>query len=696
MAKMKKDRAEEEVQASGSEKALQTGGGEDKPQKSKKEKKFKQNDQPVDVGINLFKGLYFLFVFLIAFFLWTSWSSLTGGNYSIFGILCLAFAGFLCAFMSKKLVMSGYYNLYRVLAVLLFAPLALVTFYSSEMDSFLFGFIGIFSASVLLAAILPYFFEGMKIEKIAIVSLVVLFTLAYGYIFFANSVLVPREKALTFGGIYPPGMIFEKDGKNVWIFGDNRFLKSKNESLSFVVFKDVTPDQAIAKDKADRIAAQNKQNDPNKNHKNATPTPTPSASPTPTIVWTQSPSAVASASPEASPSQTPSAVPSATSAAPATPAPSPAASGAPAPSHGLAGIPEGAFVQKGENFSASPDRQGNMLAVAGERIDSGNDNEVFIVNLENHSKTVIFKDSTVKPFIPAISATYPGYTVWNSEGTKFFFFGKSQDEKISLYIADAKDNSSRRVETDGVVSACWVSPDELRIITGEKSAPKAAWLENRFCFAIKGGAIYKIKAGSTSPEKLMDINANVAKIAIHPATGNIVTFTGTEYALLAPSATSFASKAFAIVPNDEACVFSDDGKLLAYSINGKTGYLNPESGIDKVVEQSQDRATNLTITGDSRYLVYYATSPDSFFSLFNIHTLIKICDLSDGKIKYLAPNYLTGNVRSGREMIQPAPWQAFFWNPDPNSPEVFFDAIHNGKNRVKSVSIWKLSSLYKK
>jgi hypothetical protein len=353
-------------------------------------------------------------------------------------------------------------------------------------------------------------------------------------------------------------------------------------------------------------------------------------------------------------------------------------------------------VQKGENFSASPDKQGNLLAVTGEKIDGGNTNEVFVVNLENHTKTVLFKDSVIRPFIPTISATYPGYSVWNAAGTKFFFFGKGSDDKVSLYIADAVKNESRRIEAENALSACWTGPDELRIITGEKTAPKDVYLENRFCFEIKNGVIHKLAADSTTPEKVLDVNPDTARIAIHPTTGNIITFNGKDFSLLSAGSTAFSASPFAGIPTETACIISDDGKLLAYSLNGKTGYLNLETGAVKDVEQSSDRIANLTFTGDSRYLLYFASSTDSMISLFQIHTLVKIFDLKTGILHNLTPNYLTGNIKTGREFIPASPWQAFFWNPDPNTPEVFYDALHSGKNGVKSVGIWKLSSLYGK
>jgi len=651
---------------------------EKKPHKGKDKEPSLDSKHSAELGRSIVRGIYYSFIFLALFFLWSAYFALTSGSSNQLLLVGLALAGFLLAFLSRQLAQSAYFQLYRVLVLLLFAPIALIYLFRNNMDGFTVGLFGVLGACVLVAAILPYFFEGIKVEKVATYSLSTLIIMGISYLMLATNILLPYERVLFQKGIYPPGIIFRKESNLTWIYGDNSFIKnSKDGSSTFRIITDRHPDAALKKmieyEKKRQKAMGNRGKKPKKDKKK-----------------------------EKEKKKEPE-------------------------------VEKFPFLSfDGIDFSSCPDREGTKIAVAGSKITAkimedrketdekpdtekgkeGNgaekkvdkeekkesvhsrneplDNSLFIVKLPEMEKIDLLKSTKTKPFLPGFSASYPGYTTWNEDGKRLFFFGHTDDGKLQLFWGDINRKETGRIEMEDALSACWVGSEELRIVTGKKRRPKINYLENFFNFDIENGAIYRWNMGMEKPEKMMDLESEVKQVIVHPLSGRIFTFDGQSISILDPKSNTFDKKTFDKIPGAFTSIISSDGKMLAYNSGGVVRVFDVESGQTTDVEKTSDRTINFTFTGDNRYLLYSSISKDN---IIFVYARISIYDFSSKTLKKITPNFMTGDYMAGRILREPIMRAGLVKNGyfyDRYHPAVYFSQI----NKDKVMSIWKISFLY--
>lgn len=614
--------------------------------KEKKKKKKEAEPPPVISGKVAVKGIFAAFGVLAVFFLWSAFFSAGTNSFSLPMLLGLAIGGFLVAFLTKQLTQSAYYNLFRVLSLLLFIPIAVIVFFKSNMNGFSFGFFGIFSASVMIAAIIPYLFEGMDIDNIALYSISGFFVLGLIYLTHSSSVINSGEKTLYKANIFPAGVVFSKDSKTTWIYGDNQGLFSEVKvPTDFQIVTDRHPDvfmelNRLQKDEMAK-AVMNKGANKKKpaDAKNGSPEPSPSTSPSPS------------------------------------PSPSP--------------LPEveqkdrvfPSMELKGEDFSACQDRSGEKIAVAGSKMEETG-NSVLVITLPDFKKIKILENSDLKPFLPGLAKNYPGYTPWNESGTRFFFFTYGEGGSLRLFVGDTEKESNTEIKVENILSACWIGNDELRIITGTRESVKDIVLLNVFNFDIQGGAVYRWKEGTETPEKIADIDSGVKRVALHPLTGRIFTFDGQTMGVLAPDSTEFAKINLNIIPGVFSSIISPDGKLLASMDGKKVSVVELETGVTKELLLTGDKNSNFTFTGDNRYLMWMDNSQGNFVFYYSN---VVIYDLQKNvSVKYPV-NFKMCDLFAG-------PGSATVYNPrklgfiyDPYNNGIYYEQV----SKENVMSLWK-------
>ena len=610
--------------------------------KEKKKKKKEAAPAPIISGKAAVKGIFGAFGVLAVFFLFSAFFSAKTNSYSLPMLLGLAIGGFLVAFLTKQLMQSAYYNLYRVLSLLLFIPIAVIIFFKSNMNGFSFGFFGIFSASVLIAAIIPYLFEGLDIDKIALYSISIFFVMGLIYLTYSSSIINSGEKTLYKANIFPAGVVFSKDSKTTWIYGDNHRLSSEGEvkvPTAFQIVTDRHPDvfKELSRLQKDEMvkAMGNKGKDKKKpaNTKNGSPEPSPSPSPSPAPVIEQKDREFP------------------------------------------------AMELKGENFSSCQDRNGEKIAVAGSKLEETG-NSVLVITLPDFRKIKILENSDMQPFLPDLSKTYPGYTPWNENGNRFFFFTYGEGGSLKLFVGDTEKENNTEIKLENVLSACWVSNDELRIITGTREPVKDISLLNVFNFDIQGGAIYRWKEGTEAPEKIVDVDSGVKRVAVHSLTGRIFTFDGQTMGVLSPDSTEFEKKNLSIMPGAFDSIISTDGKLMACMNEKKILAANLETAEIRELSLTGDRTGNFTFSGDNRYLMWMDNSKGNFVYYYSN---VVIYDLQkNSSIKYPV-NFKMCDLFAG-------PSSATIYNPrqmgfiyDPYTNGIYYEQV----SKENVMSLWK-------
>lgn len=672
----KKKKGKKETETPNLEAALQ-GETPEAPEKGKGKSKKGEIPQTVATGKNVVKAIYGVFALLTIFYLYNAYSSFHEGQMSIPLMMGLALGGFLVAFLSRQLERSAYFQLYRVFSVLLFLAVGVSTFFRLDMDGFLTGIVGVFSASVMLGVIMPFIFEGIEVEKVVLYTLCLFFALGIGYLAYTSGNVTIREKAVTFEGIYPAAVSLAENGKLAWIYGDNRLLREGGKGP--VVFKILTnqhPEVAIALARKKALEEQKEriQQDKKKKKDKASPTPSPSVAAT-------------------------------------------AAEGVPG-----AGMTNLAF--SGEFFTTSLSKDGLKLAVTGwsatpedqnndkEKAEPAKENLTAVIDLETQKKTIIFTDKGSKPFFPAKSFNYPDYSTWNETGDRFFFFTVPAEGEggMKLYVVEPSQEKVTPVELEGVLSACWAGPEELRIITGEKEDVSLQVGElpganmnllkqevnmGIFSQGIKNGVVHTWKPGMEKPEKTVDMDSGTKVYSVHPRTGKILTFNGSTAGILAPGSTSFESKTLAAIPGPYSNTISTDGKMLAFARDGNVYIYNLETGENKTAAATRDIVMGFTFSPDGKYLLYSSVSRSQFLYF---HCNIIIYNIADGNITQIHPNLLTGYYRSGRlnaAVYPPLTYLGFYC--DPYRPGIYFEQLTRKNplgNTTYQVSFWKLLGLY--
>lgn len=618
-------------------------------EKKEKKKKSKESEpSPVISGKAAVKGLFALFGVLAVFFLFSAFFSAKTNSYSLPMLLMLAMGGFLIAFLTRQLLQSAYYNLFRILSLLLFIPIAVINYFKGDMYGFSFGFFGILAASVLITAIIPYFFEGMDIDKIALYSISIFFALGLIYLTYSSSVLDSGVKTIYRPNIYPAGVVFGKDGKTTWLYGDNQALSLEAKGPAvFQIVADMHPDEFINRNRLQKdemvkaMGNKGKENGKKKNGKNGSPTPSPSPS--------------------------------------MLPSPSPST-----PQSNAADVRDKDFPSielKGENFSACHDRNGEKIAIAGSKLEETG-NSVLVIALPDFKKIRILENSDLQPFLPGLSKNYPGYTPWNQAGNKFFFFTYGEGGSLRLFVGDMEKESNVEVKLENILSACWVSDDELRIITGIREPVKNIDSLNVFNFDIQSGAVHNWKEGMETPEKIVDMDAGVKRIALHPLTGKIFTFDGQTMGVLNPDSTEFAKKNLSAIPGVFDSIISPDGKLLALKDGKKIIVTDLETAEMKELLSNAERAGNFTFTGDNRYLLWTDNSNGNFVyynSNITMYDLEKNVSVKY-PINFRLSDYFSGPYSSGVNNLRKMGYMY-----DPHNNGVYYQ--QTSKENV--MSLWK-------
>ncbi len=663
MAKKKKLNKPADQEDNTQNKELEDGVSEDAEndqtedsQVEKKEKKKKKKEdagpKPIISGKSAVKGIFIAFGVLAVFFIWAAFFSAQTNSYSLPMLLGLAIGGFLVAFLTRQLMQSAYYNLFRVLSLLLFIPIAIINFFKGNMYGFSFGFFGILSASVLIAAIIPYLFEGLDIDKIALYSISIFFVLGLIYLSYSSSIINSGEKTLYKANIFPAGVVFSKDSKTTWIYGDNQILPSETKGpVTFQIITDRHPDVFMELNrlqKDEMVKAMGNKGKPQKkssNSKNGSPAPSPSPSFSPS----PSPESTDKVNGEKKETEFPS------------------------------------FELKGENFSACQDRNGEKIAVAGSKLEETG-NSVVVITLPDFKKIRILENSDLQPFLPGLSKNYPGYTPWNESGTRFFFFTYGEGGSLRLFVGDTEKESNTEIKSENILSACWVGNDELRIVTGTREPVKHIDLLNVFNFDIQGGAVYRWKDGMGAPEKITDVDAGVKRVAVHPLTGNIFTFDGQTMGILAPDATEFTKKNLSIIPGAFDSIISPDGKLMSCMNGDKVCVVDSETAVIRELMSTGDKTGNFTFTGDNRYLMWTDNSQGNFVFYYSN---VVICDLMKNvTIKYPV-NFQMCDFFTGKFSTAVYGLGKMGYIYDPYGQGIYYEQV----SRENVMSLWKAYKL---
>jgi len=617
----------------------------------------KSPSEPSPIGQMVVKGLYLLFALFAVFFIYCAYSSLTGGNHSILLMAALALCGFLIAFLSRQLMKSAYFQLYRSLAILLFLAIAIVYFYWSNLDGFTYGLVSIFAACVLITSLIPYYFEGLAVEKVILFGLVSVFVLMVSFILLANSIMIPRENVMTYEGIFPTGVVFGKEGKKAWVYGDNSIIKGKDDSTVFSIFEKKHPN-ILSPEAPPELPGKKKKEEKKKDKKDKKTQKTPDSS-------------QVSGSPAATP---------------ATKSDNKTDQGKDAKEKEIIL----SYKSVGKSFSSSADREGRMIAVAGLNIDNSAEHTVIVVELKTMKKKEILRDMNIQPMFPGLSSSYPGYTTWNPGDSKFFFLAKSDKGENGLFVADIEKGEPVKVNINNVLSAYWVSDDELRILTGEKEESLIKGLDNHFFPGIKKAELYSWKSGEEAPTKITEIDSEVKRVSIHPVTSTLLTFDGKNVGIMKGTEDSFSYRHLDKIPGEFTSIVSYSGKFLAYSDSKTVNLYNLDTGKNKVIEKTSDSTTNFTFTGDSRYLLY---SSHSGRFILSSHFLIKIYDIKTGKILHVVPNFLTGTFRTGGQYAPSILMHGYYY--DLHNTGAYFDTVKFTKpGASKEASLWRLITLY--
>lgn len=631
---------------------------EDSQAEKKEKKKKKKEDaepRPIISGKSAVKGIFASFGILAVLFLWSAFASVQTNSFILPMLLGLAIGGFLVAFLTKQLTQSAYYNLYRILSLLLFLPIVVINFYRFNMNGFSFGFFGILSASVLVAAIIPYLFEGMDIDGIALYSISIFFALALIYLTYSSSILNSGEKTLYKAHIFPAGVVFSKDSKTTWIYGDNKVLTGEPKApLAFRIATDRHPEvfmelNRLQKDEMVKAMGNNpkgKQKPADVKNGSPAPSASPSISPSPS----PSQEAVDKAAEEKKDTEFP------------------------------------AFELKGEEFSSCQDRAGEKIAVAGSKLEETG-NSVVVITLPDFKKIKILENSDLKPFLPGLAMNYPGYTPWNESGNRFFFFTYGEGGSLRLFVGDTDKESNTEIKLENILSACWVSNDELRIVTGTREPVKHFDLLNVFNFDIQGGAVYKWKEGTENPEKIADMDAGVKRVVVHPLKGKIFTFDGQNMGVLAADSSEFEKKNLNVIPGAFDSILSPDGKQLACRDGQKICVVDLETTVVRDLSSTRNKTGNFTFTGDNRYLLWTDVFPGSVI-FYNSN--IVVYDLQkNASVKYPI-NFKMCAYFSNISTNMPYGPNKMGYIYDPYNNGVYYEQVSN----ENVMSLWKAYRLY--
>lgn len=583
--------------------------------------------------------IYSAFVAMGLFFAWSGYTAYVQGNFSQFLMLGFAFGGFLIAMLSKQLQKSGYFFMYRVLAVLFFVVIAVMYFFVTSLDGFLTAILCILGFALMLAAVLPFFAKEIPVQKVAMISLGFVAAGLTFMLLVGTSTEVRRQKTISFSEIFPFGLSFDPDGRHVWVYGDNRFfIPEAGKTARFSIMRREHPDQylvGLARKEMENIE---KLSGTHKNGKDKK-------------------------------------------------------AGVTAP------VEDGHDVFfEGKRFSWSASRDGQAIAVAIEK-DAPEKNGLYVVNLSDRKRTLLASGQDRQYFFPWKSRTFPAYTTWSRDGGRFFVFTRDGAGKTGLLTVDAAGQKVQDVAADGVLSAFWGTDGRLYVLSGQKNPPPLQGRNDKekegemgflqgvhygmFDWEPREAALLRWSDEKGSLEDVEKLPGGIRQVMVHPLSGKVLAFDGARVQVLSPGGEKPQPRDFAFVPNPDSSGISDDGTMILFKGEKAVMIASLESGQAEEIEKTSDLVRHVTFTRDGSMALYNTCSR---YNPMAFRVMLKVFSLKDKKLSRVITNLLTASDRASIRI----PYAYF---SDPASGQVFFDERDIKKSLTNSenlVSLWIL------
>ncbi len=527
--------------------------------------------------------LYVVFGILFCFYMWSAYSAVTKGTFSIIFMLTLATGGFLISVLARKLEGSGYFQFYRVLAILFFLLVAFMYFFMASIDSFTFALLGVFSATLILSSFIPFLFKEIGVEKLIQLSLTVFVVLAISLLMFCTKVFTPSQKTVYFEKLYPFSAIFHKQGKYVQIVGDTRFFNTnKDESISFEVLTLDHPDVALEKmalddwHKLQNLTRKKKKKNEEKKEEENLPS----------------------------------------------------------------------FKCEGKEFWWSISRDGEFVAVS-QREDNQGKNQLFVLNVNNMEKREIYKGKDECFVFPWKCRAFSGYSLWSFDNSKFITFSKNKGGTLDAYVGEVdgsfyplpmRDVLSGLWSSTGDVIL--LKGEKVKVDLGKGYVfPEGAPFDT-FDFKAKNVHIY-----CCSKENYQEVYSIMgeAYFMVHPHSGRVFVFKEGKLMVLEDGKLKF-EKNFPYKPLKDASGLSYDGKkILIHKPTGEIVIVNIDTSEEILVEKRREFVKDATFSKDGKYLLYFLSSK---YSPLMFHSFIRVYDMQTGKKYKVFPNVVTSSVRA--------------------------------------------------
>jgi Tol biopolymer transport system component len=601
-------------------------------------------------GKNMVNIISITLGFLIVFLVWGMIDSLNRGTFSLLLVFTPLISGFILASLSRMLKLSGYFIFYKYISiVLLFIP-AVVVSTTSVTDGFMLTFLYAFCAACILAGIVPIIFQGIKPGQAVYAAGIVFFASALFILLIKSQTAVPNVKTVQWQGVYPFGTVFDTEQNYVWIFGDTRLgnsLSTRNQPLRFKVLKKEHP-HIFLKQKTQTEATYrgHRRKDKVKDE----------------------------------------------------------------PSEDTEKTDESGeiFVTEAGHFSWTADRNGKSVAVSalGENAEN---NSIFIVNLEDATRTDIAEKTDIQFTIPYKSRTFPGYTTWSPDDTSFFLFSGNREKGYRVLVADTTRKTLTEVNLDNVISAFWTTGGELIVITSvssnessnenssseETDETKPDNGEEVFDTQIDNYAFYRWEPSTGQTEEVLRQNAespgSLITLKIHPRSGQVLAFNGKELTLYKDGVYSHSSS-FTYMPETDSSGISPDGRFLLFQ-NRDAGsklstvkLVNLETMEITEVERTADSVKHVTFSQDGKTILYNSCHTRG---LWMSTSVFKVYKADEQKLYSILPPIATGSYRSAD--VYPGKY-LYAFPADPHTNEVFIEqAIYReGFGFIKDAIIMKM------
>lgn len=585
-------------------------------------------------------SIYAVFGVLILFYLWSAYAAVTGGTFSLFFMLALAAGGFFITVLSRRVQKSGYFNVYRVLSIIFFLLVAVMYFFMSSIDGFLYALLCGFSAVAMAVAVLPFIFKGISIEKMISSGVGAFLIFLIGLLLWGTHNVTSRQKTIGFENVYPFAAVFNRSKKNVLIIGDSRFFNQDvDKRITLRIIKEKHPheeriQQAIKKrEELQKFIHRGKKKDDEEKNKDEQKNNNESKNKEKKGKGKNKDRGKKEKPPQ--------------------------------------------YEALAVSFSWSPDRKGARTAVTAIDEHPGK-NTVFTVDLETLERTDIYSGKDQKFTLPWKSRTFPGYTTWTPDGKKFFFLSPQEEETYRVFVGDPELPGYTGIDLDGVISAFWGSDDDLFLITGKKKMKTSSEEEKKsrkvfpgiyrgfFDFIPENVEIYRWNEEMESPESFVSLPSWVEVVKVHPKSGKLLGFGKDKVAIIPGKTRKIETRPFPHVPDPVFSGISQDGKtVLLKSPQNQVKLVNIESGKQEVIETTDDYIKNVTFSGDGKYVLYTSCS-DYNFMMF--HSFLKVYNLEKKTLDRIVPNMVTASFRA-------VTTQQYAYFSDPYRHRIYFEQI---------------------